>query len=82
MPTYTINDAIRKAWATADITAICHVVDALRFTCGFTYEDTLIKFQDALPDVDLTPARFDSILYARDEGYTGTLAEIRNGWAR
>lgn len=73
----TINERIRMVWAEGKIERIAATVDALRFVLGMDFHTIHERFCKAT-GTDIPLASFDAVMYARDEGYSGTLWDLNH----
>ena len=75
MARVSIAAAIRTAWESRRVEVIAGVADGMRLSHGFNYAQTHAAFQEAL-GVTIPLAEWDAILYAADEGFTGTIDSV------
>jgi hypothetical protein len=71
----TLNEQIRTVWKEGKIERIAAVVDGLRFALGMNFNEVHERFCSATGE-DIPLPSFDAVMYARDEGYTGTLWDL------
>jgi hypothetical protein len=76
--TKTVTTACREAWASGKVEKIAAVADMLRFQQGLDYEQIRQTFE-ITTGLDIPLAKFDAIMSAVDEGYSGTLNDLRWG---
>lgn len=74
----SIADAIREAWKSKRVEVIAGAADGMRLTHGYNYAQIHATFQAVL-GIEIPLAEFDEIMYAADEGFTGTLADLKAG---
>jgi len=72
MTVISIAEACRQAWVSGRVEVIAGVCDGLRLSHGFDYAQIHRCFCESLGR-EISLSDLDAILYAADEGYTGSV---------